>query len=154
MTLRLILRKNAAHILFCLLLPLLFGLTVLSSCSTGSQLTASPTPTATVAATPPSLPRGNGEVLYLTNETGSVANVSGTFYASKPYIIFALCTGSGKLQVRLTPGGLINFFCSQNPQLQGNNYGNAQHPPTPENIQVQVIAQGNVIWEISIHLQA
>ena len=92
-------------------------------------------------------------MLYLTNTSSSFVSTAGDFYASKPYIIFTLCIGSGKVMVLLDPGGTSTFLCSQPTQLQGNHYGDAQHPPTPEHIHVQVTQEGNITCEVSIQLQ-
>ena len=151
-------QKKLVCALIYIFVSTLVEVLVFSACSAGNSIVISSTPTSTQEITelitPQSLPRGPHEVLYLTNKSASIANVGGGFYASHPYTIFALCTGAGKLFVQATPdGGTSTFLCSQSGQLQGNHIGNAQNPPTPGNLHVQVTLDGKAVWEVSIQLQ-
>lgn len=153
-----LMRKQLTSALLGLFLLALLSAFVLSSCDAGKSASASLTPLPTAVATdtpePPVLPQGKNMVLYLTNKSQATVATSGAFYVKKAYTIFALCTGSGKLQVKLTPGGTSTFLCSQYPQLQGANYGDRQHPPALGNVSVQVTAPGQVLWELSVLWQA
>lgn len=132
---------------------------MLTACTTGKIAASPPKPTPTVtltpSASPPVLPRHTGhEILYLTNKFTSIANTGGDFYASHPYIIFILCTGTGKITVTYSPQGQVTFDCSRPPQVRAAAAGNNQHPPSAENIHVQVAtSDGNAIWEVSIQFQ-
>jgi hypothetical protein len=150
---------SARHILWALsLLLVMWG--VLTACDSRptsqrhSPSTSVPTAGSTpaVVATLPRLTSETGwhDVLTMSDTTGSgIQSMRQSFTASKPYVIFFSCKGSGSLHVSYGQTE-ETAPCSGNPELNGTQTLRPAYSGEP--VDISVTPNGLVTWELLVSM--
>jgi hypothetical protein len=92
-------------------------------------------------------------VLYLSSKLvkNGENSANGTFFSSGPYHIGAICTGSGKLTIQAT-SLTFSIECTRSGNMQVEQFGTVDNPPSPQTNQIQVTASGTSVWEVSVQI--
>lgn len=89
------------------------------------------------------------EVMHLGRKQNNIVSTQGSFVASGPYRILAVCDGTGSVQIQYAPQGSANIQCQPTPELQGVNI---QPSNTKGIVNVSVTSQEKNVWEVSVQI--